>query len=192
MNKLSFILFFVSIMAIQGCGTPQVVKSLSLEQLKAQKSSRETMGAYFSIMEDVINRQITVSKNEEDTSLKKEISIYKKKYSEELKKNGSDKQLLLDMLSNKIKESTETAINFKQNYDSHLIDLKNKHMEMLDMMDNMVVAQETLNSYIQIEKADEVVGNKIFSALGTNQEKIRKYGREINNILTNMNARKSK
>lgn len=188
MRKKLFLITIISTLFIQGCGTPQVVKSLSEEQLSAQKASRSTISEYFSLMEKVVGNQIAANKAEEDRSLKKEISIYKKKYDRGIAKSGADKTKLLNELSDNIKNATEVTINIKKQYDGYLIDLQRKHSEILSMMDNMVVAQEILNTYIQIEKADEAIGNSVFSALGSNQETIRKHTDEVNDILTSMKA----
>lgn len=176
-------ILFISLVAIlvQGCGTPQVVKSLSAEQLNAQKISRESFGTYFGIIEQVINNQVVAFKAEEDRDFQKEISIYMEKYSNAVKKEGADQNALLAELFTQIIMAREKTNNEKKKYENFLLDLKKKHMAILEMIDKMVIAQETLNSYIQLKKADEAVGNAVISALGTNQDKVRRSVDEIKN-----------
>lgn len=175
-------------LSIQGCATPQVVKSLSTEQLKAQKFSMQTFTKYFTLIERVIENQAIKFKKDEDDALQSQITIYKKKYNSSVGKADADQNALLEELTEQVKKATEDAALARKVYDDRFKELRQKHQAILSMLDKMVIAQETLNTYIQIEKADEVIANSIFSALGTDQEKLENYGDEINRVLTGLEA----
>ena len=190
MKNIQVIILLFLVVTIQGCSTPQVVKSLSTEQVGAQKSSVKTMKQYFALMEQVLSRQVINSKAEEDRHLQKEIQVYRDKYKNGLKDPEANKDELLKELSNNIRTATQVTGSVKKSYDTHFSEFKTTHVKILKMLDTMVLAQETINSYIQIEKTDEVLGNTLFSLLGKNKAEVKKYTSGIQTILTSMEANK--
>ena len=176
---IPFILLFV------GCATPQAVKSLSSQQMKVQKALADSLKTYFPLIEKVIKNQIKVFKREEDEALKKQIRIFQAQYKNGTSKQSADKDKLLNELTEKTKKATDENRNTKLKYDQYLTSLKKKHQELITILETMVVAQATLNNYIQLERADEAIAGQIFSALGLDQEKLKSYCNEVNNILQN-------
>ncbi len=60
--------------------------------------------------------------------------------------------------------------------------LKGKQAEMLEAYQNIASAQQKLDDYIQLQKADDVVMNELSGIVGVNRDKITQSTTDIANI----------
>jgi len=186
MTKFRYGFISIIIFALIGCSTPQIVKNLSQEEVKAQIAAKKTLQNYFEVIEQMVQKQIRLNVISDQISYTKKVNLYKKKYTLSLKQPGVNSNELLDNLTSSIKKATITMLDSKTNYQQKYAKLKTKHAEILNMLDKMIEAQKTLNNYIQLEKVNDLVTIDILSSLGTNQETIDKYSNEISNIINDV------
>jgi hypothetical protein len=167
-----------------GCGTPMAVKRLSAEQVKMEMSYLGSLKAYFDIIGKFADAQVQASDFRIDRlskELEQEFKADAVKQLATATDEASRRQVLND-LTTKINSNAATAAAQKQKIADLVGKLKAKQTEMLDAYQTIEAAQQKLDEYIQLEKADEVAVNQLTGIVGVNKDKINQSVTDIANI----------
>lgn len=168
-------LVFLLSACLCGCGTPMVVKQLSTEQVKTQATLEQSLKNYFAIIEKLVANQVVASNYLIDQATN---GIIEKRKQQALKAldtaNAADRERILDELSQQTKAELETAAANKAEIKLRVEKLQTKHKELLEAYAAIRAAQEKLDAYIQLEKADEAVLNEVIGIVGINRQKAEK------------------
>lgn len=186
MRHIKRLIILIVICLLGACGTPIVVKELSAEQLNILKSSRESLATNFTLINQVLTNQILANKIAEDEALDKEIAIYRKRYEKRITEEGDHEEKFLIELTNQVKDLTDKSRAEKEKYDQILLKLNDKHKALLDVIDHLIEGQTTLNTYVQLEKADEAAVNTLFPKIGADKEKLRKSIDDVNGFISDL------
>lgn len=170
-RKILFLIISLAFLLVN-CGTPQFVKSLSNEELNALVSYQTTLQKYFSVMENYTQSQIKSAEVLIKTESQSQIESYKRKATLQLKEQNADASAIINELVSNIQSVVEGNQEQIKQITVLLMNLKQKHREMLDAYAVILAAQSKLNDYIQLEKADEVFVNQILVSVGIQKEKI--------------------
>jgi len=176
---LTFLLF-----TCLGCGTPMAVKRLSAEQVKAQLSYSASLKAYFDVISRFADAQVQASDFRIDRLTKDIEQEYKSAALGQVAAARDDNARLkvLNDLASKIDENQATAAGQKQRIADLVAKLKGKQAEMLEAYQNIASAQQKLDDYIQLQKADDVVMHELAGIVGVNRDKITQSTTDIANI----------
>jgi len=170
--------------AANGCGTPMAVKRLSAEEVKAQVSYLGSLKAYFEVISKFVDAQVQASDFRIDRLTKDLEQEFKASAVGQLANAQDDKarRKVLDDLATKIDDNESTATQQKQKISGLVSKLKAKQAEMLEAYQNIAAAQQKLDEYIQLEKADDVALNQLAGIVGLNRDKITQSATDIANI----------
>lgn len=183
MNKR--IIFAIVLMtATVGCATHQAVKTLSEEQVRVQEQYLLTLQDYFSLIERFMQSQIDVAEMQ-ITWLTDELERKYKKQAQ-ISIEDADSSLMitkaLDKLTKNVLSGQERDIAALSRVKGYLQELRDKHAAMLDAYKIILAAQQKLNEYIQLEKADEVAVSALTSIVGGEKVKIAAIATSITKI----------
>lgn len=188
-SKAATCLLAAAFFGFGGCGTPIAVKKLSAEQVKVNASFEQTLKTYFDIIEKLTANEVAVSSATVD-DLTKQIIAKRKQQALNAIKNASDdptRQKALDDLTSETQAEMQTAANDKAQIDELFAKLKNKHKDMLAAFSAIRAAQEKLDTYIQLKKADEVALDALLSTVGISSDTLNRDTSDIANIADQIN-----
>jgi homoserine dehydrogenase len=178
-NFLIFFLFFISVV-IAGCGTPQVVKDLSTEQLRVQADLSVQLESYFKIMEQFVLTQVTASEKRLEKLHKKNLSLHREKAQLMLAQKSSN---ALAELVESTKNESKILGQLKEKLASRMKSVKEKNKEFLNAYRGLLEAQQKLDTYLQLEKADERIYNQTLGKLGLSSSKFSSASKALNDAL---------
>lgn len=163
-----------------GCATPQAVKKLSTEQVRTQASFEQSLQAYFSAIEQLAANQVAASSFVIDDATN---SIIKLRESQALKTlentDANSRRAALDELTLQTKKELDVAAANKAEIKGLVAKLSARQKEMLDEYASICAAQEKLDSYIQLKRADEIAVDQLTAIVGINRQKIDKGAEEV-------------
>jgi histone deacetylase complex regulatory component SIN3 len=167
-----------------GCGTPMAVKRLSLEQTQVTTAYQQTLKSYFEVIEKFADSQEKAADALIDLTLSQIQSDLKKNATEDAAKAGDEasRKKVMNQLASGIAENVSGAQEKKALIHELVGKLKQKNTELLNAHAAIVAAQEKLNTYIQMKKADEAVFDELVGIVGINKEKLTQAVGEITNI----------
>lgn len=169
---------------VLGCSTPNNVKKLSTEIVDVNEKYHQSLRNYFSVIEKFVDAQIKVAEFFIKESDEKIETLLKKKAKIQLAQDNADVDAILDGL---IKELNENAAN-NQGDNNKLtqlsFQLKSKHKELLNIQEQIIMAQKKLDEYIQLEKADELLVNEFLGIVGIQKDKLVNTINDITTIYT--------
>ncbi len=170
--KTVFVLCFLGLF-VSGCATPQAVKTLSNEQVKAQEKYLESQRKYFSIIENLVESHINVTEILIKDATKKINDKYKKRALRNIDPSDTKKtkEVLDTLIDNVLSEYKTDQIGLAR-VKGYLAELKQKHNSMLKAYATILTAQKKLNEYIQLKKADEAVFDQLLGIIGIERENI--------------------
>jgi hypothetical protein len=169
-----------------GCGTPMAVKRLSAEQVKARLSYSASLKAYFEVIDKFADAQVQASDYRIDHLTKDIEQEYKSAALSQIASARDDNSRLkvLSDLASKINDNQATASEQKQRIADLVAKLKAKQWELMEAYQNIESAQQKLDDYIQLQKADDVVFSELAGIVGVNRDKITQSTSDIANIAT--------
>ncbi len=175
-------LFFLT---MTGCATPRAIRNLSQAQLAAQKSYAQSLRDYFKVIEAFADAQIQVANSQIDAAALKIDTTEKQIARQSIASatTDSDRQKALDQLVTATKNNHDTTAATKTGLADLVLKLKAKDAEMLKAYATIVDAQEKLDTYIQMKKADEAALDALTQAVGINQQKLEQDVSEIGDIV---------
>ncbi len=177
MRRLFLVL---SCLCIIACRTPEAVKRLSAEQVKTQATYEQSLKAYFSIIEQLAANQIAASSQAIDDATNSIIDVRKNQALKALDTaDATGRRAIVEQLAQQTKAELETAANSKAQIGNLVSKLRAKHKEMLDAYTAIRSAQEKLDTYIQLRKADEIAVDELTAIVGVNREKVEKGADDI-------------
>lgn len=185
--KKNFILIFVSILVL-GCSTPNNVKKLSTEIVDVNQKYHQSLKDYFSIIEKFVDAQIKVAEFLIKESDEKIETLLKKKTKIQLAQDNADVDAILDGLIKALNENSANNQDDKSKLTQLSYQLKSKHSELLNIQENIIMAQKKLDEYIQLEKADELLVNEFLGIVGIQKDKLVNTMNDITNIYTQIDA----
>jgi hypothetical protein len=155
-----------------GCGTPMAVKKLSAEQVKVNASFELTLKAYFDVVERLAANQLAASSSIIDDTTKEAIALEKKRALNTLKNAADDaaKQKAVDDLTAAVTAESDEAASDKAQINTLVGNLKRKQKDMLAAFAAIKAAQEKLDTYIQLKKADEAAFDQLLGIVGVSRE----------------------
>jgi hypothetical protein len=182
--RVSEVLAVLLCFTFLGCGTPMAVKRLSAEQVKAQVSYSACLKAYFEVINTFADAQVQVSNFRIDRLTKDIEQEYKRAAVDQVAtaRDDSTRLKVLSDLANKVGENQATAAGQKQAIADLVAKLKAKQAGMLEAYQNIVSAQQKLDDYIQLQKANDVVFDELAGIVGVNRDKITQSTTDIANI----------
>jgi hypothetical protein len=174
----------LALLCTLGCGTPMAVKHLSAEQVKVQNSYLGALKAYFKVIEEFADAQLKASNFRLDDIAKK---AAQDETNEALKpvaaaQDDASRRKILGDLANNVQDTGTAVVEQKHTNAELVAKLKAKHKEMLEAYQNILDAQQKLDDYIQLEKADEVLVNQLVGVVGVNKDRITQSVTDIANI----------
>ncbi|MFQ5772893.1 MAG: hypothetical protein ACE5GS_00095 [Kiloniellaceae bacterium] len=166
-------------LTVAACGTPQAVKDLSGEQLRAQQALRGQLAAYFDVIERFVQAQIEATSAQLDSLSKQNIADRRKIA---LKKAGGSitSDAPLADLTRDVVTDVQFREKLKAQLNGHLATLKAKHAEFKEAYGILVDAQTRLDEYLRLEKTDERIANSLLGALGLSRERLE---RTVNDLV---------
>jgi hypothetical protein len=184
----------VAAIELTGCGTPMAVKKLSAEQVRVNTSFELTLKAYFDVVEKLAANQLAASTEVIDTTTKAAIALEKKKALNSLKGAADDagKQKAVDDLTAAITAESDEAASDKAQINTLVGNLKKKHKDMLAAFAAIKAAQEKLDTYIQLKKADEAAFDQLLGIVGVSRETLNRDTTEVADIADNLTKLLSK
>lgn len=173
----------IAMFGLSGCGTPMAVKKLSAEQVKVNASFEQALKSYFDLIEKFTANQIAVSNATIDDTTKQIIQLRKRQALAAVKSVADDqaRQKALDDLADASQAEMQTATTDKAQIADLFAKLKSKHKEMLAAFAAIKAAQEKLDTYIQLKKADETAFDELLSAVGISKDTLNRDATEISN-----------
>jgi hypothetical protein len=169
-----------------GCATPNAIKKLSTAQLAAQQSYTSTLRNYFTVIESFVDAQTRVTNFEIDR-IANEINasyVQAARNASPGTATDADRQKALDALVANVKENEASNAAAKAQIQSLVTLLKSKDADLLKAASTITEAQEKLNTYIQMKKADEELLNSLIQIVGINQQKAEQDASDIGSLLT--------
>ena len=172
--------------SVTGCATPRAIRNLSQAQLAVQKSYAQTLKDYFKVIETFADAQVHVANSEIDSAAAKIDTTDKQIARQNITSapTENDRQKVLDQLVSDTKSNHDTTASTKANLADLVLKLKAKDAEMQKAYATIVEAQEKLDTYIQMKKADEAVLDALTQAVGINQQKLEQDVSEIGSIVS--------
>jgi hypothetical protein len=160
------------------------VKRLSAEEVKAQISYANTLKAYFDVISKLVDAQVQASDYRIDRLTKDIEQEYKAAAVAQLAGAGDEtaRRKVLNDLAAKLGDNVATASKQKQNIADLVSKLTTKQKEMLEAYQHIVEAQQKLDEYIQLQKADEIAVNQLVSIVGLNKDKVTQSAADMGNI----------
>jgi hypothetical protein len=182
-TAIGWICIFALVILV-GCGTPMAVKKLSSEQVKVVASFEQTLKNYFDLIEKLTSNQVIVTDATIDDTTNQILALRKQQALNALKNATDDqaRQKALDTLSSTVQSEMQSATTEKSQIDQLFGKLKAKHKEMLAAFAAIKSAQEKLDTYIQLKKADEAAFSELLSAVGFSQDTLNRDASDITNI----------
>lgn len=101
--------------------------------------------------------------------------------------SDADRQKVLDQLVSDTKTNQQTTASAKVEIADLVLKLKAKDAEMQKAYATIVEAQEKLDTYIQMKKADEAALDSLTQAVGINQQKLEQDVSDIGTIVGQIN-----
>ena len=166
-------LVLLAALVLSSCGTPQAVKDLSTAQLQAQGEMRKQLGAYFEVIETVVSTQIDTAETRIDELTAANIADRRKLAVIEAKgsiERADDPALI--KLGNNIEADLALRDSLKAKLRERLAMVKAKHKELRDAYQVFYEAQEKLDEYIRLEKAEERVFDALLGTVGISKDKL--------------------
>lgn len=169
---------------VGGCATPRAIRSLSAAQLKFQKNYELTLRDYFTAIERFGDAQVSLADFQIDQAAAKIENLYKLKAVEALANagDGASRQKVIDQLAAELRQNDKDTASNKTKIAGLFSQLKDKDAQLLRAYSEIILAQEKLDTYIQMKKADEVVLDSLINTVGINQQKIIQTVAEIGGI----------
>ncbi len=184
------ILATLSLLVASGCGTPAAVRKLSSEQVRVSASFEQTLKGYFDIIDRLTANQLAVSNATIDETTKQIIDLRKRQANNAIKAAADDigRQKAIDDLTSAITSEADTAAKDKAQIAELVAKLKIKHREMLAAFSVIKAAQEKLDTYIQLKKADETALDELLNAVGVSRETLNRDATDISSIADQVTA----
>lgn len=164
LGKLKPLVLGMAALLLTACGTPMAIKNLSSEQLSAQQEFKTALTTLFERMEAVVSKQVKIIEQDIDSTNKERL----KAGAELVKKNEQTPQQLTDSYISETKTRADHLARAKENF----VKLKSAHRNMLTAYNDMVRAQQTLDEYLRLEKADEKITNSLLVAVGIRRKQV--------------------
>lgn len=177
------------LLILTGCATPRAIRNLSKAQLAVQKSYAQSLQDYFKVIEGFAEAQVQVADLQIDAATSKIDSNDKLIARQGIASATSDvdRQKVLDQLVSATKTNHDTTVSAKANLAALALKLKAKDAEMQKAYATIVEAQEKLDTYIQMKKADEAALDALTQAVGINQQKLEQDVSDIGTIVGQIN-----
>jgi DNA repair exonuclease SbcCD ATPase subunit len=153
---------------IAGCGTPQSVKSLSSAQVETMIAFKADLQKYFSTMETLVGNQIEGANADLDKLTNDIVALRRKQAASSMGKSANitaDSPALVS-LTDSVAAQLQQTMKFKEELRQRKASLEAAHKRFLASYDALVLAQQKLNEYLQLEKADEKAFNELLGAIG--------------------------
>lgn len=181
--KKSSILTLFCILTLS-CATPNSVKKLSTEIVDVNEKYYQSLKDYFSIIEKFVDAQIKVAEFLIKESDEKIETLLKKKAKIQLAQDNADIDAILDGLIKELNENFTSNQDDKSKLTQLSFQLRSKHNELLNIQQNIIMAQKKLDEYIQLEKADELLVNEFLGIVGIQKDKLVNTMNDITTIYT--------
>lgn len=181
--KKSSILTLFCILTLS-CATPNSVKKLSTEIVDVNEKYHQSLKDYFSIIEKFVDAQIKVAEFLIKESDEKIETLLKKKAKIQLAQDNADIDAILDGLIKELNENFTSNQDDKSKLTQLSFQLRSKHNELLNIQQNIIMAQKKLDEYIQIEKADELLVNEFLGIVGIQKDRLVNTMNDITTIYT--------
>ncbi len=155
-------------LALTACGTPQAVKSLSAEQVKAMDAFSADLKAYFGVVEQLVGNQIKQANDQLDQLSDDILALERRKVAAELQKSGKvDAQSpALVAFTGDVKTQLAFANQLKGELADRKASLESADSRFLTAFSTLVEAQKKLDQFLQLERADERLLNELLGAVG--------------------------
>lgn len=184
MRKILVVEFFTAYLFF-GCATPQTVKDLSYTQLEYQRKYYEGMSVYTqSVLE--LAQQIKAEAIENINSITLEsIDLLEKQTATEIKniENFEERKRRLEKLREDIAEREKKASESKTSLEKDYEVIRDKTVELVNFLQKIIQAQETLNNYIHTEKVDEAIVNRLKTEITILMPKIGETAKQIEGLI---------
>ena len=158
-----------------GCPRYDAVRRLSFEQLSVQRELKESIDGYFKALDKLIDQQALSACILIDEESRDRIRNRKGQLDAALQSQANDeqaRQAALDRYSAQVEDIVGFASTKKREIADRVVQIKAKHGEIVAAYQEMYDAQETLDRYVQLRKADEIVADDVAGRLRTSQEKV--------------------
>lgn len=182
-RKLGFATLLVSALVLGGCGTPQAVKSLSTEQVKAMQSFDSHLRNYFAAIEQLVSQQIDAANENLDELTDDILRLHRRLAAKNLAQGNSPTTANSDALvnlTNAHKKQIDMTHELKLKLASRKSSLEAAHQRFLVSYQTLLAAQGKLDQFLQLERADERVFNELLSAVGVSQEQ---FGKAVDTVV---------
>lgn len=177
------IILSVILITISACGTPKVVKNLSSEHLRVQGELNTQLKGYFTSFEEFVKARVEASERRIENLHKKILTNFEKIAEEKLK--AQDPNALKELIQNTKSESFKLG-ELKSQLQQRLKTVKDNNAEFTKAYDILIEAQRTLDTYIQLEKADEHLKNQIIGSLGLTSDRFSSFSNKFNSSLNKL------
>lgn len=171
---LSFILLTLAFFST-GCPRYDAVRRMSTEQLAVQEKLKNNLKDYFKAIDKLLDRQVIAANTIIDDETQNQIDIRNEKLVTFELVGVTDPKLqapLIAAASQDIATYSNDAATKKQQILDRVALIKAKHVEIGEAYEGMFAAQQDLDHYIQLKKADEVIAETIANKFKLNQDKI--------------------
>ena len=162
--KLNTLILVMGTFLFSACATPLAIKDLSSEQLTAQQQFRTALTALLERMQEIVSNQVQV--------IEQEIELTNKRRLEGGAKLVESSQMTPEEFAAAYMAETKVRADLLVRAKQNLAKLKSAHARLLTTYDDMIKAQQTLDQYLRLEKADEVAANSILASLGIRRQQV--------------------
>ena len=172
------------VLLLTGCGTPMAVKRLSAEQAQVVTNYQQSLKAYFDVIERFADAQEKAADVLIDLTMAQIQSDLKKNAVDAVAGDTAAKRKAVNELTASVQDNVVQAESRKAQIRDLVAKLKQKDAEMLQAHSAIVSAQDKLNEYIQMKKADEAVLDQLTAMVGVNRDKLNQAAGDTASIAT--------
>ena len=157
---------FLLLAGLAACGTPESIKLLSGEQLKAQATVRAAIDESFKRMEQVVELQLKSVENKINDS--KRLDLVSGAKAVMVQQSTLTPEKFADITLSQFAAREKILAQARAKGAA----LKEAHANVLRAYDQTVEAQRTLDNYLRLEQFDEKVANELLLTVGLTREEL--------------------
>lgn len=164
--------FLAAVLLLTGlaaCGTPESIKLLSSEQLKAQVAVRAAIDESFNRMEQVVELQLRSVENKINDS--KRLDLVAGAKAVMVRQSTLTPEKFADITLTQFAEREKILAEARTKGAA----LRQAHANVLRAYDRTVEAQKTLDEFLRLEQTDEKVVNELLRAVGLSRDELNQW-----------------